>query len=453
MYSNILHDEKNDNIYILIYKLGKGSFADVWFCIELNNFYSNFKNNCVIINHKALKIHKSDSSEQGYLETKIDKLLILNNKKSSLINYPLSYFEIDEHVIIVYDVASGSLYDILKSNNKKLDIKFIDGIIQQMIDSVKFVHNCGYIHTDIKPENYLLIGINKLQEHIINYTIDYDFYSKFKNLNINKINYLDKINKIILDYLSIISQTFNIINDDDEELSSNSKSIEDDDSISNINTDTFNSSNSSYSSDSYCSMINEYDRLYDGFHIKKILLDIIYNKNEENSEEIDNNKIIYNYDENPIIKLTDFGLIEKINSDHHTINTRYYRAPEIILGLPYNEKSDIWSLGCSLYELITGNILIDIDKNDNLAKLDKDLVNIKLISEKLGKTSDNDIINLINCSNRKDYFLNKDNTFKFYKKYTYDVWSNNEIFQSIDYHNILNIIKNMLIINANNRIL
>ena len=35
------------------------------------------------------------------------------------------------------------------------------------------------------------------------------------------------------------------------------------------------------------------------------------------------------------------------------IGTPFCMAPEIWDGLPYNQKSDVWSLGCILYELCT----------------------------------------------------------------------------------------------------
>jgi len=35
------------------------------------------------------------------------------------------------------------------------------------------------------------------------------------------------------------------------------------------------------------------------------------------------------------------------------IGTPYYLSPEICQQRPYNNKSDVWSLGCVLYELTT----------------------------------------------------------------------------------------------------
>ncbi|KAG7574319.1 Protein kinase-like domain superfamily [Arabidopsis suecica] len=39
------------------------------------------------------------------------------------------------------------------------------------------------------------------------------------------------------------------------------------------------------------------------------------------------------------------------------VQSRSYRAPEVILGLPYDEKIDLWSLGCILAELCSGEVL------------------------------------------------------------------------------------------------
>ncbi|PPR99402.1 hypothetical protein GOBAR_AA21277 [Gossypium barbadense] len=43
------------------------------------------------------------------------------------------------------------------------------------------------------------------------------------------------------------------------------------------------------------------------------------------------------------------------------VQSRSYRAPELILRLPYDKKIDVWSLGCILAELCTGNVLFQND--------------------------------------------------------------------------------------------
>ncbi|KAK4749088.1 hypothetical protein SAY87_026537 [Trapa incisa] len=67
------------------------------------------------------------------------------------------------------------------------------------------------------------------------------------------------------------------------------------------------------------------------------------------------------------IKVIDLGS-SCFETDHlcSYVQSRSYRAPEVILGLPYNQKIDIWSLGCILSELCTGNVLF---QNDSLATL------------------------------------------------------------------------------------
>ncbi|KAJ8258976.1 hypothetical protein COCON_G00179880 [Conger conger] len=55
------------------------------------------------------------------------------------------------------------------------------------------------------------------------------------------------------------------------------------------------------------------------------------------------------------IKLADFGCSFYEHQKGYTyVQTRFYRAPEVILGIPYGTAIDMWSLGCILAELNTG---------------------------------------------------------------------------------------------------
>ncbi|CAF4884646.1 unnamed protein product, partial [Rotaria magnacalcarata] len=56
-------------------------------------------------------------------------------------------------------------------------------------------------------------------------------------------------------------------------------------------------------------------------------------------------------------KLGDFGISKILNTTcelaRTQIGTPYYLSPEICQQKPYNNKSDVWSLGCVLYEMAT----------------------------------------------------------------------------------------------------
>lgn len=57
----------------------------------------------------------------------------------------------------------------------------------------------------------------------------------------------------------------------------------------------------------------------------------------------------------PDIKVIDFGSSCEENRTVYTyIQSRFYRAPEIILGIPYSTSIDMWSLGCIVAELFLG---------------------------------------------------------------------------------------------------
>jgi len=55
------------------------------------------------------------------------------------------------------------------------------------------------------------------------------------------------------------------------------------------------------------------------------------------------------------VKLIDFGSsLLTYDTTNSYVQSRWYRAPEVVLGIPWDGKVDIWSLGCLLCELLLG---------------------------------------------------------------------------------------------------
>ncbi|XP_017772307.1 PREDICTED: serine/threonine-protein kinase Nek8 [Nicrophorus vespilloides] len=55
------------------------------------------------------------------------------------------------------------------------------------------------------------------------------------------------------------------------------------------------------------------------------------------------------------VKIGDFGISKMMNTRsqaHTVVGTPYYLSPEMCEGKDYNEKSDVWAMGCILYELV-----------------------------------------------------------------------------------------------------
>ena len=65
---------------------------------------------------------------------------------------------------------------------------------------------------------------------------------------------------------------------------------------------------------------------------------------------------------NGIIKVIDVGSSVFFHDNlQFYVQSRNYRAPEVILGCPYTEKIDIWSLGCIIAELFIKEMLFNGD--------------------------------------------------------------------------------------------
>ncbi|KAL8434559.1 hypothetical protein Efla_000075 [Eimeria flavescens] len=73
------------------------------------------------------------------------------------------------------------------------------------------------------------------------------------------------------------------------------------------------------------------------------------------------------------VKIIDFGSATFADDYHSSlINTRQYRAPEVILGIGWDMASDMWSLGCILMELYTGDVLFRTHEHmEHLAMIER----------------------------------------------------------------------------------
>lgn len=391
-----------NNKYCLIDKIGYGSYSSVWlaYCINDNKFY-------------AIKIQNAEDYDEGLMELKIlRKIKELNNQK--LINLVEGFEvvkkenikkkirkgkkifikktqDIKKFICMVLPLMAGSVYSLIKEGKYKkgLDCRLLNICINTLLHSVNDLHNkLKLCHTDLKPENMLVNGMSvKVSELVEEYSkvdlksiyeLNLNKEIEIKNLNPKNANHKKKIrklkSKILRDCHKKILDEMLILNCESE---SECNSVTESESESEIEIE----SNSVDSSDNES---NDEESSSD---------------NRGEGYSVIDEKYLVNCD----IKLTDFGSNIKINElDNEELQTRYYRAPEVILGLNYTEKIDIWSIGCILFELYTGTILFDPDKDKDFSR---DFHHLYLIEELCGKIPKE----MIKRSPRKDEFFTKYN--------------------------------------------
>ena len=97
--------------------------------------------------------------------------------------------------------------------------------------------------------------------------------------------------------------------------------------------------------------------------------------------DIKPDNILYDSDKN-VCKLSDFGTsmeVEEVESGKEYVS-RYYRAPEVFLGGTLDFGVDLWSMGCTFYEMFTGEFLFP--GNNEAHMIDLFLVTKGIISTK-----------------------------------------------------------------------
>ena len=307
--------------YNIICELGRGSYSIVWLAYNITN--NNFY---------AVKVQDPQDYNCGLSEIKFVKKLPLD---PPIFNNVIEYFveekNNNKYLCSVWELHCGNIDELIRKGDfsNGIPIILVKKIMKQLLEAVKILHNKFKVfHGDIKTDNILIKGINPKDIFIINKYKEANFIDKYtqakKEFWISKGKDISKINKM----------------DKNDKLLIREK----------IHNDITNK------------IIEEYS-----------LTDI--NKHLINQEYI--NKIN--------ISLADFGTYcEEHNYYETSFGTRYYQAPEIILMGKCKYPVDIWAIGCTFYELISGHLLFDPIKDSNYSR---DYWHLSLICDTCGKFS------------------------------------------------------------------
>ena len=99
----------------------------------------------------------------------------------------------------------------------------------------------------------------------------------------------------------------------------------------------------------------------------------IYSSDDDNLQNLDIKTQNIFLTSKKLIKLGDFGISKVLRGTMEcartAIGTPYYLSPEICENKPYSFKSDVWSLGCVLYELTTLRHAFDSDSIKGIINL------------------------------------------------------------------------------------
>ncbi|PIA43005.1 hypothetical protein AQUCO_02000452v1 [Aquilegia coerulea] len=83
-----------------------------------------------------------------------------------------------DYNVLVMDLLGPSLEDLFNFCSRKLSLKTVLMLADQMINRVEFVHNKSFLHRDIKPDNFLM-GLGRRANQV--YVIDFGLAKKYRD--------------------------------------------------------------------------------------------------------------------------------------------------------------------------------------------------------------------------------------------------------------------------------
>ena len=159
-----LTETKVGGKYMLGRKLGSGSFGDIYLAVHEQSG-----------KEFAVKMESARCKHPQLLYEA--KLLRHLQGGSGIANVYYADVEGDFNVMVM-DLLGPSLEDLFNYCNRKLSLKTVLNLADQMLERVEFLHSKNFIHRDIKPDNFL-IGSGKRNRTL--YMIDFGLAKRYRD--------------------------------------------------------------------------------------------------------------------------------------------------------------------------------------------------------------------------------------------------------------------------------
>ncbi|RAH41533.1 serine/threonine-protein kinase [Aspergillus brunneoviolaceus CBS 621.78] len=351
----------NNGRYVVVRKLGWGHFSTVWLSRDTTTG-----------KHVALKVVRSAAH---YTETAIDEIKLLNRIVQAKPSHPgrkhvvslLDSFEHKGpngvHVCMVFEVLGENLLGLIKRwNHRGIPMPLVKQITKQVLLGLDYLHReCGIIHTDLKPEN-VLIEIGDVEQIVKTYVKE-EAKKEQKEDNRNGRRRRRTLITGSQPLPSPLNTSFEF-----KHSSQNSHS-----SLSQMMNESSEANSGAASMKELLGIKDEDEkqkqREKTADLLEREVSGISLDKSSTPSDELDCDIIS--------VKIADLGNACWVG--HHFTNdiqTRQYRSPEVILGSKWGASTDIWSMACMVFELITGDYLFDPQSGTKYGKDDDHIAQI-----------------------------------------------------------------------------